>query len=497
MNNTHCKAAASCLVVAALGAAGAASAQTAPPLTAFVNDAATNATALQREAGAAVQRMCGALATQGGLQLTGAQGDLFLRCNEMVETARAFQGGTGGTGRTLGYTDRNQLLAAIQQVTGEEVAAQGALATQASAGQFANIGGRLNALRFGGESAAARGRVARLPESSSRELLADASGGVSRARLGGGASADSAGLEQPVGWFLESSYGFGDHDQTASEDAFDFDSVSVTSGADYNFGRGVVGFAVGYDRYQADFDNAVLVSGGEAEVEGMSGSLFAGLFGEGLNLSVIATYGRLESEVSRRAIYASSNAACAPTCGAARTLRGSPDGDYIALGATLGYDWVVGGWDIAPALSASYRDVAIDGYDEIDTFTSGGLALRYDEQSIESTRAILGVTVSRPISRSFGVLSPSLRAEWHHEFEDDARAVRARYVLDNSPGGFGCAVSCFTMFTDPVDADFGVASLGLTAAFAQRMQLYFVYEALLGVDAISSNSIAAGLRGQF
>lgn len=318
----------------------------------------------------------------------------------------------------------------------------------------------------------------------------------SSAPLGGGASADSAGVEQPVGWFLESSYGFGDHDQTENEDAFDFDAISVTSGADYNFGRGVVGFAVGYDRYQADFDDATLVSGGEAEVEGMSGSLFAGLFGEGLNLNAIATYGKLESEVSRRAIYDSENAACVG-CGAARTLRGSPDGDYIALGATLGYDWAAGGWDIAPALSVSYRDVSIDGYDEIDTFPDGGLALRYEEQSIESTRAILGVTISRPISRSFGVLTPSLRAEWHHEFEDDARAVRARYVLDGSPGEFACSVSCFTMFTDPVDADFGVASLGLTAVFAQRMQLYFVYEALLGVDSLSSSSIAAGLRGQF
>lgn len=494
MNITHGQAAASCLVIAALGAAGAASAQTAPPLTAFVNDPATNATALQRASGVAVQRMCGVLAAQGGLQLTGAQGDLFLRCNEMVETARAFQGGTGGTGRALGYTDRGQLLAAIQQVSGEEIAAQGALATRASAGQFSNIGGRLNALRFGGESAAARGRVAQLHES--RELLATANDGMARAPLGGGASADSAGVEQPVGWFLESSYGFGDHDQTASEDAFDFDSISLTSGADYNFGRGLVGFAVGYDRYKADFDNGVVVTGGEAEVEGMSGSLFAGLFGEGLNLNAIATYGKLESEVSRRSIYTSTNAACVG-CGAARTLRGSPDGDYIALGATLGYDWAAGGWDIAPALSVSYRDVTIDGYDEIDTFTNGGLALRYEEQSIESTRSILGVTISRPISRSFGVLTPSLRVEWHHEFEDDARAVRARYVLDNSPGGFGCAVSCFTMFTDPVDADYGVASLGLTTTLAQRMQLYFVYEALLGVDAISSNSIAAGLRGQF
>jgi uncharacterized protein YhjY with autotransporter beta-barrel domain len=485
-------------------AAGEVHAQAAPPLTAFVNDAATNATEMQRQAGVAVQRTCSALALEGGLQLTSVKGDLFRRCNEMVETARVFQGSPGGTTRSLGYTDRNQLLATIQQVSGEEIAAQGALSTQASAGQFANIGGRLSALRFGGASAAARGRVAQL-EGVPQQLLASAtSSGPSRA-YGRGASADgdgSSAVERPVGWFLESSYGFGDHDQTDTEDAFDFDSVSATTGADYNFGAGVVGFAVGYDRYTADFDTAQLVTGGETEVEGVSGSLFAGFFGSGWTLNGIATYGQLESEVTRRTVYESLRT-CNPSCGAARTLRGNPDGDYLALGATLGYELTAGGWDISPTLSASYRDVTIDGYDEVDTFPDGGLALRYEEQSIESMRSILGIAMSRPISRSFGVLTPSLRAEWHHEFEDEARTVRAKYVAEDSmingsaAQDFGCTISCFSMLSDAPDADYGVASAGLTLTFPRRVQLYFVYEALLGASNISGNSIAAGLRGQF
>ena len=46
-------------------------------------------------------------------------------------------------------------------------------------------------------------------------------------------------------WFVESSYGFGDHDQTVAEDPFDYDSMSVTTGTDYNFGAGVVGISFG------------------------------------------------------------------------------------------------------------------------------------------------------------------------------------------------------------------------------------------------------------
>ena len=470
----------SCVLAAAVAGATAAHAQTASQngaLSAFVNDARSSASGLQRQAGYAVQGMCGALATEGGLRLTGAKQDLFLRCNEMVETARVFQAIQAGTGRNLGYSDRAQLLAAVQQVSGEELAAQGSMSTQVSAGQFSNIGGRLTALRMGSD----------------------------RQRLGGGASADeeaSMANQDRLGWFLESSYGFGDHDQTASEDAFDYDSMSFTTGTDYNFGSAVVGIAVGYDRYQADFDNALFVSGGDVEVDGISGSLFAGFFGEGLTVSGIATYGSLESDVTRHVIYDSANAACT-NCGARRRLTGSPDGSYVALGLTVGYDFNVAGWDITPSVSASYRDVDMDGFSETD-IGGGGLALRYDDQTIESKRSIVGIAFSRPISRTFGVLVPSLRAEWHHEFEDDVRAVRAKYVLEDSllvnasaAQDFGCAISCFTMLTDQADADFAVASVGVSATLPRRVQFYLFYEALLGAANLNGNSIAGGVRGQF
>lgn len=468
-----------CCAIAA-ACATSAQAQTASQsgaLSLFVNDPLSASTDLQKQAGYAVQGMCSSLAAEGGLRLTGAKQDLFLRCNEMVETARVFQGIQAGTGRSLGYTDRDQLLAAVQQVSGEELSAQGVMSTQVSSGQFSNIGGRLTALRMGS----------------------------SRQRLGGGASSDEQATSadgKKLGWFVESSYGFGDHDQTVAEDAFDYDSMSVTTGTDYNFGSGVAGISFGYDRYTADFDQALFVSGGDVEVSGISGSLFGGYFANGWTLSGIATYGSLESDVSRRVVYESDNAGCT-SCGTVRSMTGSPDGSYVALGLSIGYEFDLGGWDLTPSVSGNYRDVDIDGYSEND-LAGGGLALRYDDQSIKSTRSIVAVALSRPISRSFGVLVPMVRAEWHHEFEDDPRAIRAKYVLEDSlavgassPKNFTCAISCFTMLSDQIDADFGVASIGLSAVFPRRLQAYVVYEALLGSSNLNGNSLAAGLRGQF
>lgn len=300
----------------------------------------------------------------------------------------------------------------------------------------------------------------------------------------------------PLGWFLESSYGFGDQDQTDNEDAFDFDAVSVTTGADYNFGSAVAGISVGFDRYKADFNDGFLVSGGDVEVEGVSGSLFGSWFGNHWSLSGIATYGSLSSDVSRVAQYASDNPACALGCGTDRLLTGKPDGDYVALGVTLGYQISAGGWDIEPSLGGVYRDVSIDGYTERDSM-NGGLALQYDDQKIKSTRSIVSVAFSRPISRSFGVLVPNLQLEWHHEFEDDVRAMQAKYAADTTSATCTGAVSCFTFLTDQPESDFGVASVGLSAVFARRVQAYFIYEALLGVQDLNSSSIALGLRGQF
>ncbi len=100
-----------------------------------------------------------------------------------------------------------------------------------------------------------------------------------------------------LGWFVESSYGFGDHDQTVTEDAFDYDSVSVTTGTDYNFGSGVAGISFRLRPLHGGFRSThCSVSGGDVEVSGISGSLFGGYFANGWTLSGIATAGSLESD---------------------------------------------------------------------------------------------------------------------------------------------------------------------------------------------------------
>lgn len=496
------------LLVAAGLYCGNAAAQTAPPpLIQFVNNPANGATELQQSIGQAVQVMCGGLAGQGGFQFPQAQGqELFARCNELVSTADDLNPGDGRFTRSLGYTDPDDLLAALQQVWGEEQHSNGDLTTQVTSGQFSNIAGRLNALRVGAASAGLGGRLAAVePYETAPVSVAQRDFGTSSETLtGGGAAGDADIAGSRWGWFLEGSYNTGDRDQTVNENAFDFDAGSFTAGVDYLMDNGVVGASVGVDQFDASFKNTGVVTGGDVELDSTSASVFAAWFGEAWYFDGIVSYGTIDNESTRRVVYDSTDM-CMPACPPQnRTLTGDTDGDYTSLGASAGYEINRGNWDFNTTLSLSYRDISIDGFDEVDSDPMGGLALRYGEQNIESLRSIVGFSATGYFSRSFGILSPQFRAEWHHEFEDDPILLSAKYVVEDllgtvPPGDFtgaGC-LSCATFASDQIDTDFGILGIGLSAVFSRRIQIYGVYDALIGMDDMSSNAFSFGLRGQF
>jgi len=504
----------------ALLGSGIASAQRAPgPLDQYLAESESD-TPLQFSVGTAIQGTCQALAAIGGSQIPDpAQRDLFLRCNEIVQTASELNGSQTPPPRSLGFTDA-QLAQTLQQYAGEEIAALADLAARAPSGQFSNIAGRLNALRLGAGSVGARARVAGLvtPDRAAREPRAFGPATdqlprslrnsvlphyslLSAAQVEGAAAPAAAApaVESPWGWFTEATYGFGDRDPTVNEDGFDFDSYSATLGIDYNFGNGVIGASIGYDDYSADFDVLGLaVAGGDAEIRGASASLFAAFAGERASFNAIASYGEPESDVTRVVIYEETSPCT--DCGTLQSLTGSPDARYFSFGATLAFDGRVGSWDLTPSVSLSIRNAEVDGYTESNSTVGGGLALVFEDQSIDSNRSIVALDLSRAIDRNFGVLVPSFRAEWHHEFEDEARTLTARFAFAPTMGVnplTGNCFACFSFVTDTPDRDFGVVGAGLTFVFPSRIQAYVFAESVLGARDLSSSSIALGLRGQF
>src|SRR6202030_3058645 len=76
--------------------------------------------------------------------------------NDLHDQCHAIAGANLFTGATAADT----ALGALQQVSGNEITTQGSLATRVSSGQFGNITGRLNALRFGSGLSLSQGVIA-------------------------------------------------------------------------------------------------------------------------------------------------------------------------------------------------------------------------------------------------------------------------------------------------------------------------------------------------
>lgn len=449
--------------------------------------------------------------------------DLTLRCNELVITARNnLDRGEGG--RDLMVEDAD-LVGSLQQVTAEEIGSQGTLTVRASNGQFANVAGRLDAIRIASLSSGFGSGAAAFNWQLDGQEVTASSLGLAEPLTGGGAAADS---QRRWGWFLTGGYNTGDFDRDVQreggdlEDSFDFDTLSATGGFDYRWDNFVLGAAIGYDDYDADIDSASddggqLVSGGSTDADGYSGSIFGLYFLNNFFIDGIVTVGKLDFDLERELFYVGNGDAALDTLGVSQTLDADTDADHYMLGLSVGYTFYTGAWMIEPQLAYSYRNVDVDGYTENarinDTGSSGGMNLRVDDYDIDSKRTIAGVQVSRNYSTSFGVLVPSARFDWYHEFEDDGQSIDAKYALEDeladelggpfsSNIGFGSdgtanCLSCFRILTDDPEADYFVLGIALAARFKNGLQGFVGWDGLLGYDDLTSNAFTLGIRGAF
>ena len=90
---------------------------------------------------------------------------------------------------------------------------------------------------------------------------------------------------------------------------------------------------------------------------------------------------------------------------------------------------------------------------------------------------------------------PTLRADWRHEFENDARTINSRYVNEFIPAG-GAPTPLLTTSEGP-DRDFGTLGVGVSSVFKGGLQAFFMYERWFEIRDISVNLLTAGVRWEF
>ncbi len=445
---------------------------------------AANGSPLQIQTGNGVQAVCGNLSANGFSNLAGAnraptsaREDLYFRCNEMVHTATGAANSLGLSGAELGR--------AMQQLAGEENGSKGRLATETSNGQFANIGVRLDALSRGARATATGLSTAGLPLDS----------------IGGNAGAEPEG--GGWGWFVTGAVGFGDRDATVREDEYEYDSNGVTFGADYQFDSGLVlGTAAGFSKFDVDFADlsaGTLVStaaGGSIEVDGYSLSVF-GLAQPGrLSIDGILVYGNNDYETVRNVTYSAGPGATGRGAGLVvdRAMLGNTDSDQFAAGVNIGTSFSWGPTTLYLDGGVNVLDIDIDGYTEDDPTPNGGLNLTFDEQSIKSRQARLGLHLTRAFSAKSAVVSPFVQLDWRHETENEALIQRANYanafnVIDPNLD--------LVFQTDAPDEDFYEADLGVVLVLRNNFQLVLDYRTTIDLDLVDADLVTFTFRGGF
>lgn len=402
----------------------------------------------------------------------------------------------------FGISDPGDRQQALDAITPRGAIAQGNAALRAPRIQLRNIGGRLNALRGSGARIAAdqlavsvqgdtfavgtvRQAVSayRLPEDAFVQALDDALHGRTprEGPRGGGASADQPApdTESPWGFFVNGRASFGDAPRTSLESGYDFETQGLTAGVDYRLGdRFVLGAGLGYLATAVD----VAADGGSLDVTGTSLSLYATYFRDSFYVDGVLVYGRNDYELSRvinlpRAFQ-----------GQTRLIaRGEPEGDQLSVDLGFGYDFRIGAASLGGFLRASLVDASVDAFAETG---AGPLDLLFSSQEIESLQTEAGLELSYPTSFRWGVLQPSLRLSYLHEFEDDSRLIRAGFRADP-------AARRFAVRSDTPDRDFFNLGAGLTATLPRSMATYLLFDTDLERDDFDVYTFSGGFRWQF
>ena len=436
--------------------------------------------------------------------------DVYLTIREIVHTANEILQNGGPVAASLGL-DLEGLGTTLRWTAAEELAAQGSAATEFTNSQLSNLASRLNALRFGATGFTVAGFYA--PGADDGTLVAARQGEP----RGGGASADSTSTDySPWGGFLNGSFGWGRKDDTALENAFDYDGAEISLGIDYRFKNNfVLGLMGGYKRQDLEFDRAasvIRVTDGGMAIDGSAVIAFGLFQGERFYASGSVGYEKMDFEIERRIKYGSNN----PEIGSANSIAFSrPKADVVMATFSVGYGFNANRFGFEPYVNAEYRDVEIAAFDEERSIEASNrqededrFELTIAEQKFDALDLVVGARMQYTFTPEFGVIVPFAKVEYHNELLRKAREIRAGYgALTDIRQGTG--VLTFSVPTDNVDVEYYTWSVGLSMVLRGGRQetidgpvsgglMGFVqYESVEELRNYKEQIVSAGIRYEF
>ncbi|MEP7014759.1 MAG: autotransporter domain-containing protein [Verrucomicrobiota bacterium] len=328
--------------------------------------------------------------------------------------------------------------------------------------QFGNIERRLEEIRDG-----ATGYSEHL-------VLSDAHGKLSPERNDGkqmidrdGRDVGSRPLDPRWGFFVTGSAVSVDIDSTCHAAGSDFVSGGVTLGIDYRLGdHFAIGLTTGYANTRSDG-----IGDGRIDHNSAKANAFATWFDQGFYVSGIIGGGYTVYDTKRASVGG--------------IARGDSEGTDYSGSIGAGYEHHAGGWTMGPIAALQYTTVGLNAFTE-----TGSLApLHIGDQSENSLQSRVGARISYAWKMGPAVLTPEVRAQWQHEFQDASRGIGSNFAEDPT--------TSFNVHGPKIGRDSLLADLGASLQIGPRTSLFAFYTGDVGAANYTSQAINGGFRINF
>jgi outer membrane autotransporter protein len=278
---------------------------------------------------------------------------------------------------------------------------------------------------------------------------------------------------------------FGSRDPTSTQNGFSFNNEGFLMGGDYRFTPDfAAGAAFGYNYSSTDFDT----NPNSAPGQYLHSNLFQiNLYStwqatDALYLDALASFGFGTNDAKRHILIPGLPG------GGDRTATGSFDGQTVAAAFGGGYNIPFGALTVTPTARLEYRYVHSDSFTESG---AAGLDLTYGASSQSAILSFLGGQAAYAISMDWGVLSPTVRANWAHQYNSGHSSIYVAYANDPS------LTSAFVMSGDASDRNYYQLGVGLAVQLSGGRSAFINYDAIVGLNKTSYNSFTAGVRFDF
>ncbi|HEY9033315.1 MAG TPA: autotransporter outer membrane beta-barrel domain-containing protein [Pseudomonadales bacterium] len=278
-----------------------------------------------------------------------------------------------------------------------------------------------------------------------------------------------------LGLFVNVSAIHGNYNAGSIAGKSDSSAAIMTLGIDYRFSDSLVtGVALNVGQSKVEYTSDV---SGEVEADNYSLAIYNSYYRNSWYLDTALTLGVDSYEQLRDpAIFNNS-------------FKSEYDGQQYSLAATLGHEFAINAFNIAPFAQLTIGRMDIDAIEETETNSGGGgAAMAIDEQNQDIGSLQVGSHLRYVVNTRRGVFIPVLTVSAVNDFEDDVQVVTGRFIGFNSNSGN------FSIKTEKPDTSYLVLAAGFSFQLKNGNAGFVNIETLEGYDNLDQQRLTLGWR---